>query len=168
VAFVAGNLSVNEIYFGKTERQRVVGMSTAASKVRRDMIRGKLMQCAGSAPNVNAIAAATVAIWPQVIVRLAPVIGVGGMDVLFSRASHLTSKSFPCVADDGGRGTAALDAIGARLRQEDISTATAASCELLFVFTELLTALIGASLTDRLLVPVWALPAPFAEREKRL
>jgi hypothetical protein len=143
-------------------------MSTATSRLRRDVIRDKLMQCAGKAPDANAIAAATVAIWPQVVVRLAPVIGVRGIDALFRRTLHLTSRSFPCVSGDVGHGTAALDAISARLRREDASTAAAASCLLLFAFTELLADLIGESLTDRLLAPVWALPGPASEREKRL
>jgi hypothetical protein len=143
-------------------------MATASSRLRRDMIRDKLMQCAGRAPDANAIAAATIAIWPQVFVRLAPVIGVRGIDALFRRTLRVTSRSFPCVSVDVGHGTAALEAISARLRQEDVSTAAAASCELLFAFTELLADLIGESLTDRLLDPVWAPSALASEREKRL
>jgi hypothetical protein len=143
-------------------------MSTATSRLRRDAIRDKLMQCAGRTPDANAIAAATVAIWPQVVVRLAPVIGVGGIDALFMRTLHLTRRSFPCISGDVGHGTAALDAINARLRREGASRAAAASHELLFTFTELLADLIGESLTDRLLAPVWALPEPASEREKRL
>jgi hypothetical protein len=143
-------------------------MSTATSRVRRDVIRDKLMRCAGKAPDANAIAAATAAIWPQVVVRLSPIIGLRGIDALFRRTLYLTSRSFPCVSGDVGHGTAAFDAISARLRQEDVSTAAAASCELLYSFTELLADLIGESLTDRLLEPVWALPTPASEREKRL
>jgi hypothetical protein len=43
--------------------------------------------------------------------------------------------------------------------------AAAASCEFLFIFTELLATLIGSSLTDRLLDSVWALAAPSSELE---
>jgi hypothetical protein len=168
LVFIDGSPEVNERYYGKAERQRVVTMSTAASRLRRDAIRDKLMQCAGRAPDTNAIAAATVATWPQVVARLEPVIGVRGIDALFMRALHLTSRSFPCVSGDVGHGTAAIDAINARLRREDASTAAAASYELLFAFTELLADLIGESLTDRLLAPVWALPGPASQWEKRL
>jgi hypothetical protein len=45
--------------------------------------------------------------------------------------------------------------------------AAAASCELVFIFVELLANLIGESLTDRLLGPVWAPSAHAAERERR-
>ena len=143
-------------------------MSTATSRVRRDVIRDKLMRCAGKAPDASAVAAATVAIWPQVFERLAPIIGPRGIDALFRRALHLTGRSFPSVSGDVGHGTAALDAFSAHLRQEDVSTAAAASGEILFSFTELLADLIGESLTDRLLDPVWALPAPASVREKQL
>jgi hypothetical protein len=144
-------------------------MSTSASKLRRNMIRDKLAQCAGKAPDANAIAAAIVAIWPQLVVQLAPVIGVRGIDALFSRTLHLTRKSFPwvAVAGDVERGISALDAISGRLQRQDASTAAAASCELLVAFTVLLADLIGESLTDRLLAPVWALPAQASERERR-
>jgi hypothetical protein len=144
-------------------------MSTANSRLRRNMIQDKLAQCAGKAPNATAIAAATVAIWPQLVARLAPVIGVRGIDALFSRTLHLTRKSFPWVdvAGEVEHGISALDAISERLRQQDAPAAATASCELLVAFTVLLADLIGEPLTDRLLAPVWALPAQASERERR-
>jgi hypothetical protein len=142
-------------------------MSTAGSEHRREMIRKKLMQCAGSALDATAIAAATVAIWLLIAARLTPVIGARGVDVLFNRTLHLTSMAFPwlAIAGDRGRGTAPLDGIGVRLGRQDAPVAGAASCEFLFTFTVLLATLIGDSLTDRLLGPVWALPVPASERE---
>jgi hypothetical protein len=131
------------------------------------MIRRKLAQCTGSTADAIAIAAATVAIWPQIAARLAPVIGARGADALFNRALHLTSLSFPwlAVAADRGRGTALLDGIRARLRRQEAAAATAASQEFLYTFTELLADMIGDSLTDRLLGPVWDLPASAFKRE---
>ena len=142
-------------------------MLTAGSENRREMIRKKVAQCAGSVLDATAIAAATVAIWQQIAARLTPVIGARGVDVLFNRTLHLTSMSIPCLAivGDRGRGTVPIDGIGARLGRQDAPVAAAASREFLFTFTVLLATLIGDSLTDRLLGPVWALPVPASERE---
>jgi hypothetical protein len=143
-------------------------MPTTGSEHRRKMIRNKLAQYAGSTSNASAIAAATVTIWPQISARLAPVIGAGGVDVLLDRSLHLTSASFPWLTRDADRGrTSALDGIKTCLGRQEASAALAASGELLSAFSELLATLIGDSLTDRLLGPVWALPiaAPRQESE---
>jgi hypothetical protein len=145
-------------------------MSTAGSEARREAIQKKLARCAGGESDAKALAVATASIWPQFSVRLAPVIGARGVEILFNRALYLASTSFPflAVVANRGRGTAALEAIRARIGQQDASVAAAASCEFLFTFTVLLATLIGDSLTDRLLGPVWALPLPGSERESGL
>ena len=53
----------------------------------------------------------------------------------------------------------------ASLEAIDPVVGTAASFALLVTFTELLATLIGESLTDRLLDPVWAPPKPEARQE---
>jgi len=145
-------------------------MSTAGSEVRRDDIRRKLAQCAGGETDAKALAVATVSLWPQVSARLAPVIGARGVDILFSRTLYLASRSFPFLAIAGNRGrdTAPLETLRARIGQQDAPVAAAASLELLFTFTVLLATLIGDSLTDRMLGPVWALPLPTSGRERGL
>jgi hypothetical protein len=149
---------------------RSVPMSTAGSEARREAIRKKLAQCAGGESDAKALAVATVSMWPQFSARLAPVIGARGVDILFKRTVYLTRKSFPflAVAEDSGRGSAPLEAIRARIGQQDAPVAAAASCEFLFTFTVLLATLIGDSLTDRMLGPVWALSPPVSERERGL
>ena len=145
-------------------------MSTAASEARREAIRKKLAQCAGGESDAKAFAVATVSLWPQFSARLAPVIGARGVDILFNRALYLASTSFPflAIAANRGRGTAPLEAIRSQIGRQDAPVAAAASCEFLFIFTVLLATLIGDSLTDRLLGPVWALPLPGSERESGL
>jgi hypothetical protein len=140
-------------------------MPTAGCEHRRKMIRHKLAQYAGSTPDANAIAAATVAIWPQISARLAPVIGARGVDVLLDRSLHLTSVSFPWLTSDADGRTPALEGIKTCLGRQEAAAAAAASCKLLAVFCELLATLIGDSLTDRLLGPVLALPLPTPEQE---
>jgi len=137
-------------------------MSTAGSEPRREMIRKKLAQSAGMASDANSVAAATVAQWLQISARLNPVIGSHGVDVLFSRTLYLAGRSFSwlSVAGDQQLGAPSLEVIRARLGRQQTPVAVTASCEFLIVFTELLATLIGDSLTDRLLDPVWALAAP--------
>jgi hypothetical protein len=145
-------------------------MSTARSEARREAIKRRLAQCAGGDSDAKAFALATVSIWPQFSARLAPVIGARGVDILFNRALYLTSTSFPFLALAGnrGRGTAPLEAIRAQIEQQDARVAAAVSCEFLFRFTALLATLVGDSLTDRLLDPVWALTLPGSEQERDL
>jgi hypothetical protein len=145
-------------------------MSTAGSEARREVIRKKLAQCAGGESDANALAEATVATWSQISARLARLIGARGVDTLLSRTVYLTSVYFPwlAMARDGERGAAPLDGVRERLARQDAPVAAAASCEFLLTFTVLLATLIGDSLTDRLLGPVWASPLPASERESGL
>jgi hypothetical protein len=141
-------------------------MPTAGSGQRRKMIRNKLAQYAGSTPDAHAIAAATVAIWPQISAQLAPVIGARGVDVLLDRSLHLTSVSFPWLTSGAEHGrTLVLGDIKTCLGRQEAAAAAAASCELVSAFCELLATLIGDSLTDRLLGPVWALPMAAPRQE---
>jgi hypothetical protein len=137
-------------------------MSTAGSEARREVIRKRLAQCAGGDSDANALAAATVATWSQISARLAPLIGTRGVDTLLSRTVYRTSVYFPwlAMARDSERGAAPLDGLRERLARQDAPVAAAASCEFLLTFTVLLATLIGDSLTDRLLDPVWAPPPP--------
>jgi hypothetical protein len=145
-------------------------MSTAGSEPRREMIRKKLAQGAESTADANLIAAATVAVWLEIVARLVPVIGTRGVDVLFSRTLHLAKRSFAWlgVPADRERDTVSVDDIRARLGRQEAPLAAAASCEFLFIFMVLLATLIGDSLTDRLLGPVWAQALPPPEREPGL
>jgi len=122
-----------------------------------EAMRRTLAQGAGEAPNASAIAEATLNIWRQVATRLTPVIGVRGVDALFSRSLHVTSKTFPwlSMAGNDGNSNALLASLNVRLASQETAAAAEASDALLVTFTELLATLIGESLTDRLLVPVW-------------
>ncbi|MEJ1962285.1 MAG: hypothetical protein WDO56_12345 [Gammaproteobacteria bacterium] len=101
------------------------------------------------------------------IARLAPVIGARGVDVLFRRALHLTSTAFPWLqlARDHEGGIAVLESVTMRLAGQEASSAAEASHALLVTFTELLATLIGETLTERLLGPVWAPPLTAPQQE---
>lgn len=141
-------------------------MPTLNTDTRYRAIKRTLAQRAGEAPDARAVAAASVGIWQQVAARLAPVIGWRGVHVLFSRAVHVMRKDFPAlrIADEGEPGAARFASLRAWLETRETDSAADASYALLVIFTDLLANLIGESLTDRLLNPVWASP-PASEQE---
>lgn len=117
-----------------------------------------LAQRSASAPDAKTSADATFKIWYEIIARMTPVIGTRGVDVLFARSLHLASAAFPCLAIDGEthEGTTLFTNFRARLESCDRHTAEEANYTLMITFTELLATLIGDSLTERLLSPIWA------------
>lgn len=142
-------------------------MPTTDSELCREAIRRTLLQRAGDAPDANAVAEATIRTWHEVATRIVPVIGVGGRDVLFNRSLHLTCMAFPwlTIVGDHRDSTALLANLKERLAGRETAAATEASYTLLVTFTEMLTNLIGESLTARLLGPIWVASSPAAEQE---
>lgn len=133
-----------------------------------ETIRRTLVQGAGDAPDANSIAEATLSTWHQVAVRLVPVIGARGVDALFNRSLHVTSKTYPWLAVDGHDENVAilLSGLRARIATRELIDAVEACHALLVNFTELLASLIGDSLTKRLLLTVWV-PEPTESEQER-
>jgi len=104
---------------------------------------------------------ATAATWRLLEAQLLPVIGARGLDVLFRRALHQTTTAFPwlAIAVDRGGSAGPLPSLMACLAAQHTAAAAEGAYALLLTFTELLATLIGESLTERLLAPVWAHPS---------
>jgi hypothetical protein len=138
-----------------------------SKKMLDEAIQRTLTQRAGESANAYSIAEATISTWHQAAVRLAPLIGAQGVQVLFRRSLHLTSAAIPWIAvdphDDGS--AALLASLQARLAGREPVAASEAGQALLVNFTDLLATLIGESLTERLLAPVWTPPSPESEQE---
>jgi hypothetical protein len=136
-------------------------MSTTDHETLRESIRRTLAHTAGCASDASVIAEGTLGIWRQVAARLAPVIGARGVDVLFSRALHVTSRALPWLAlpGEGGDSAAVLASLKARLAGREAAEAAESGSALLVTFTELLATLIGEPLTERLLGTVWVPPS---------
>lgn len=132
-----------------------------------EAMRRTLARHVASAPDAGAVAEAVLATWSAMAERLSPVIGVKGVDVLFRRALQLTGKTFPWLAIAEGYGTGAtlLKGLKARFEAQDAALATEAGNALLGLFTDLLSSLLGASLTERLLSPVWQSLLPESDQE---
>ena len=102
-----------------------------------------------------------VSIWKDAGTALSPIIGQIGVDALFKRSIHLTRGAYPCLAtvlEDKAQPDG-LAALQDALAQQTTATAVAANVALLQNFQDLLISLIGLSLTERLLRPVWDKPS---------
>jgi hypothetical protein len=144
-------------------------MPTTDRELCREAIRRTLALRAGDAPDATAIAEAALGTWRLVAIRLAPVIGTLGVDVLFNRSLHLTSAAFPwlSIAWDHEDNATVLASLKARLEGSEKDAAAEASYTLLVTFIELLMSMIGESLTERLLSRVWEPPLPPSEQENK-
>ena len=143
-------------------------MPTTGRGIYRKEIRRTLAHRAGDSPDAGVIAEATLNTWCQMFARLSPVIGTRGTDVLFDRTLHLTITAYPWLAMAGDQrdSDSLLASLKTCLAGREPDAATEASYTILTTFVELLTTLIGESLTERLLSPVWAPPTQTSEQER--
>jgi hypothetical protein len=101
-------------------------------------------------------------LWEDIDLALRPVIGTQGVDALLKRSIQLISRSHPWMSrsEEGADLAMDLAALKAAVSQQADAQAAAAACgDLLETLHVLLSTLIGASLTDRLLHGVWTPPS---------
>jgi hypothetical protein len=103
------------------------------------------------------VAETMVSAWQGMDVALSPIIGQRGLAMLYKRSLHITGRAHPWLKgmDEGSQASMDLAALEAVFAQQGSPEAAAAGGVLLQTFHELLSSLIGASLTERLLRPVW-------------
>ena len=120
-------------------------------------IAASLAARAGVAATASQIADATVAAWQGIDSALAPIIGQRGVAALYKRSLHLNRPLRPCLnaAIETTEALLGLAALKSVMAQQSASDAAAIGGELLQTFHELLTTLVGPSLTERLLRSVW-------------
>lgn len=94
--------------------------------------------------------------WKEIDRVMRTIIGKGGIDALFHRSIEITAVAYPwlAAASSDAQSVMDLDALRATLLKQETGHFAAASDALLLHFYQLLTNLIGLSLTDRLLRPV--------------
>ena len=102
------------------------------------------------------IADAIVATWRKFDAALNPIIGHGGVAALYKRSLTLAAQAHPWLAGahEGVQTAMDLVALKAVLAQQCSADADAGGSALLKTFYQLLTGLIGASLTEQLLSSV--------------
>jgi hypothetical protein len=89
---------------------------------------------------------------------LTPIIGQRGVAALYKRSMHLASRAHPWLprSREGVHPAMDVTALTTELALQTAAAGAAAGGQLLQTFCELLTSLIGPSLTERLLRTVWA------------
>ena len=95
--------------------------------------------------------------WKAIDVALSPILGQRGVALLYQRSLYLTTLGHPWLGGthEGAQTAMDLVALKAALAQRSSAEAAAAGGALLQALHELLATLIGSSLTERLLHPVW-------------
>lgn len=122
----------------------------------RDRIAAFLERAVLSGASSEDIAALVATTFQGVDHALSPIVGQRGMAALYKRSLHLCRpicEWLPIVSEESSVDVAALTAA---LAERTSAEAAAAGARLLESFRALLTTLIGESLTERLLRPVWA------------
>lgn len=109
-----------------------------------------------SSEEVAALVAATFRGIEQVLVSI---VGQRGMAALYKRTLHLARPTRPWlpVAAEGAESEIDLAALATALAKQTSAQAASAGTQMLDSFLTLLTTLIGESLAERLLRPVWAI-----------
>jgi hypothetical protein len=106
------------------------------------------------------IAEAVVTICQEISAALTPIVGARGVAALYERSLHLGTTAHPWLMAARTQGLQTLDtaALKTALSQQGAPAAAAGGSAFLEAFHALLSSLVGASLTERLLRTVWAHP----------
>jgi len=132
-------------------------MSLLTSEVGRQW-PALLAERAGSGAAAARVADTVVGLWQEIDEALHPIIGRRGVAALYARSLTLTAVVHPWLAQGyPGAQAAAIDptALKAALAVQPAMEALAGGAAVFQSFHALLASLVGASLTDRLLRPVW-------------
>lgn len=134
-------------------------MSTASHVGRR--IAAPLASRVRQGADAVQIGDALFAIWEEIDDILTPILGQRGMAALYERSLHLAAAAHPWLAapDENDPPAVGPAALRSALARRSSAVAMAGASALLQTFYELLASLVGASLTERLLRPVWSTPS---------
>lgn len=131
-------------------------MDTRSEK--SSQIVASLAQRAGDTADIAKVAQTVVSLLQDLDASLTPIIGQQGVAALYRRSLHLGTAAHPSLAGINDRmpPTLDLDAIASVLIEQRAADALLFGEVLLTTLYELLTTLIGPSLTARLLHSAWA------------
>jgi hypothetical protein len=91
--------------------------------------------------------------WAAIAAELIPLVGRDGFKVLYERSVYLTQARFPWLAPQ--QADLSFISLNASLAARGSDDAFRASVELLVVFADLLTGLIGEKLTSSIISAAW-------------
>lgn len=126
-------------------------------------IEAALAHMVATGAQAASVADAACGVWRGVTGALSPIIGKQGVAALFKRSLHLARAEHPGLSavHDDADGLADYTALQEALSSQTSASAAAANSALLGIFYDLLSGLIGALLTERLLRS--ALDNPFID-----
>ncbi|MDY0747557.1 hypothetical protein SNE35_23845 [Paucibacter sp. R3-3] len=106
------------------------------------------------------VAQAFAEIWGEIEASLHPILGRRGLTALFRRSAHVSAPqcAFLAILAEGEMDLVARDELVSVFCSQTADTALDGGSLLLNSFRELLSTLIGAGLTERLLQSVWSSP----------
>ena len=112
----------------------------------------------GRDANATQIADAVAATWQEIDTALAPILGSRGVAALYKRSLYLCGATHPWLAvlHEGVQTGVDLPPLKSLLTQQGSADAANAATALFQTFHQLLSSLIGLSLTERLLRSVWS------------
>ena len=121
-------------------------------------IAAALAQSAGAEATAAQVSDEVVAAWRAIDAALRTVVGQRGVAALYRRSIHLACKQHGCLDDAVGSAESVVDTdlLKAALCRLSAHDAAATGAAVFQTFYELLTTLVGPSLTERLLRSVWA------------
>jgi len=133
---------------------------TAGPSMNSDETNAIPAYLAGLATGVGAserVAKAVALTFEEIEEALTPIVGQRGVAALYKRSLHLTKNRFPWLPDPqpGVPMEMDIESLKAALAQQTKANAAIGGAELLQAFHDLLTALIGPVLAERLLRSVW-------------
>ena len=127
-----------------------------------------LEHMAGAGADAPEIADFIVRVWQMIEAALTPIIGQRSVATLYKRSFYLASPQHPWLMEvhAGMQTSMDLATLKSRLLEHGSAEAAAAGGAALQMFHEVLTNLLGSSLTERLLRGVWADLLPVAGQDK--
>jgi hypothetical protein len=121
-------------------------------------LTGRLPDDAGA----EAVARAMRTIWAEIDLVLHPIIGHRGVVALYDRSLKLAAEGHPWLLAEHRPAGIQIDLTGLcnALALQDADQAGAGAEAVFAALLDLLQSLVGPALSERLLLPVWALPPP--------
>lgn len=132
-------------------------MSSPETTVLRQRIAGIITRRGNPSGDSSAVASAARRTNDELTAVLAPLISSAGVEALSGRAFDLAQREYPADERRGGNTPAdePFGQVALWLEKQVPSVATEAAAAMFATFAELLTALIGESLTTRYLQKAW-------------
>ena len=130
-------------------------------------IQRALTREAGTDADAKAVAAAALRVYDRLAGQLALLIGDGGVRALTARSLHLVQREFPWLAkaQEPGPSEGSFAQVGVCLQRQERVVATEATAAALATLAGLLEALIGETLTMRVLRAAW--PSAFPDETQQ-